>query len=106
MKKLLAVMMVAFTLVIIGGFDNQAEAGRVPVGWYRDNGARAYLLTPVQGNRNNFYCTVVDDRGGSVGYHFWLSNGGPRYSNDWGANTYVYGTGSPVAEAIWNYIHG
>lgn len=106
MKKILAVMLLAVSLVFIGGQDNQAEAARVYVGYYRDNGDDAYLLTETfSGNRSNFSCTVVTSRGQYIYYNFYYRNGSPYYTNSWNAGGYVYGSGSPVAVGIWQYYN-
>lgn len=104
-KKFLAAMFLAFAIVIAGGSSNQAEAYRVHVGYYNDTGDAAYLLTEtIAGGRGNFSCTVVDGRGRSVRYRFWMDRGGPYYRNSWGASAYVYGGQSPVAERIWEWV--
>ena len=109
MKKFLAVMMVACALVVVGSLDNQAGAepkaiDSVFVGYYPD-GAAAYLLTDsIRGGRSNFTCTAVDSRGSYVRYNFYYANGGPYYTNNWGASAYVYGSGSQVAAGIWNWV--
>ena len=104
MKKFFAVMMIACAVVIVGSVGNQAEAGSVFVGYYPD-GAAAYLQThTISGGRSNFSCTVVDSRGSSVYYNFWIGGGGPHYSNNWGASASVYGSGSRVAAGIWEWV--
>ncbi|MBR5913145.1 MAG: hypothetical protein IKZ58_02100 [Selenomonadaceae bacterium] len=105
MKKVFVTMLLAVALVFAGGSDNQAEAYRVHVGYYQDNGAAAYLLTEtLAGGRSNFSCTVVTDYGEYIRYKFYRAGGGPYYKNSWGASAYVYGGESPVAERIWEWV--
>ena len=104
-KKIFVAMMMALALIVVGGSFNQAEAYRVHVGYYTDTGDAAYLLTEtLAGGRDNFACTVVDGRGRTVRYRFWMDRGGPYYRNSWGASAYVYGGQSPVAERIWEWV--
>lgn len=106
MKKFLATMLLAVTLIFMGGQDNQAEAYRQHVGYYQDNGDAAYLLTEsFSGSRDNFSCTVVTSRGQYVYYNFYYRGGSPYYTNSWGAAAYVYGGSSPVASNIWGFYH-
>ncbi len=101
-KKIFVAMMLAFALVIAGGV--KAEAGEVYVGTYSD-GASAYLLThTISGGRGNFSCTVRAGRD-YIHYSFWHASGGPYYRNDWPAEGYVYGSGSPVAIGIWEWVN-
>lgn len=103
-KKFFAVFFLAATLLIVGQ-SSDAQAYRVHVGNYQDNGEAAYLLTEtLAGSRSNFSCTVVTDRGNRIYYNFYYASGGPYYSNSWGASAYVYGSGSPVAIGIWNWV--
>ena len=85
MKKFLATMLLAVTLIFIGGQDNQAEAYRQHVGNYQDNGDAAYLLTEtLAGGRSNFSCDVVTSRGQYIHYQFYYRGGRPYYTNSWG----------------------
>ncbi len=105
MKKFLATMLLAVTLIFIGGQDNQAEAYRQHVGNYQDNGDAAYLLTEtLAGGRSNFSCDVVTSRGQYIHYQFYYRGGRPYYTNSWGAASYVYGSGSYVAIGIWEWV--
>ena len=105
MKNFFAAVMMAFALIAVGSIGNQVEAREVYVGTYRDNGTSAYLLTEtIAGGRGNFSCTVRAGRD-YIYYNFWMANGGPYYRNSWGASSYVYGSGSPVAIGIWEYVN-
>ena len=104
MKRLLATVLLAFSLLFIGSQDNQAEAREVFMGRYND-GTAVYLLSEsLAGGGSNFTCTV---RAGYdyLYYHFYYRNGSPYYSNNEGYQGYVFGGASPVAAAIWNYAH-
>lgn len=102
-KKFLVAMVLAVALIVAGGV--KAEAGEVYVGTYSD-GTAAYLLTQtISGGRGNFACTVRAGRD-YIHYSFWYSNGRPYYRNDWPAEGYVYGSGSPVAIGIWEWVNG
>ena len=104
-KKFLAVFFLAAALVLIGGQSSKAEAGEVYVGTYSD-GTSAYLLThTIAGGRGNFACTVRAGRD-YIHYSFWYEGGRPYYRNDWPAEGYVYGSGSPVAIGIWEWVNG
>ena len=104
-KKILAAMVLAFALVLAGGQTPKAEAYEVYVGTYRDDGTRAYLLTEtLAGGRGNFSCTVRAGRN-YIRYSFWYAGGGPYYRNSWPAEGYVYGSGSPVAIGIWEWVN-
>ena len=106
MKKVFATMLLAFALVIVGSQANEAEASRVFVGYYQDNGAAAYLLTEtIAGGRGNFACDVVTSDGYRIHYRFYMANGGPYYKNNWPSQGYVYSGSSPVAERIWEYVN-
>ncbi|MBQ6976197.1 MAG: hypothetical protein IJQ16_06570 [Selenomonadaceae bacterium] len=106
LKKISVMVMLTFALIFAGAMDQPAEAARVYVGTYRDNGAAAYLLTEsFRGNRSDFSCTVVTNYGETVYYNFYYRNGSPYYSNSWGARAYVYGGDSPVAVGVWEYYN-
>ena len=102
MKKFLSVMILAMALIFVG--NSQAEAREVYVGSYSD-GTTVYLLDDtVAGGPSSFSCTV---RAGSsyLYYDFYMRGGSPYYKNNEGYSGYVYGGQSPVAAAIWEYVH-
>ncbi len=102
-KKFFAVFLLSAALLIVGQTP-KAEAYEVYVGTYRDDGTPAYLLTEtLAGGRGNFACTVRAGRN-HIRYVFWYANGGPYYRNSWPAEGYVYGSGSPVAIGIWEWV--
>ena len=102
-KKFFAVFLLSATLILAGQTPN-AEAYEVYVGTYRDNGTPAYLQTEtLAGGRGNFSCRVRAGRD-YINYRFWYAGGDPYYSNSWGASAYVYGSGSPVAIGIWEWV--
>lgn len=102
MKKVFVTMLLAVTLIFIGG--SQAEAREIYMGNYSD-GTPVYLISEsLAGGSRDFTCRV---RAGRVylHYHFYVTGGGPYYQNSEGYRGYVYGGESPVAEAIWEYAH-
>ena len=104
MKKIFVTMLLAITLIFVGGQDNPAEAREIYMGNYSD-GTPVYLLSEsLNGGSREFTCRV---RAGGVylHYHFYVTGGGPYYQNSEGYKGYVYGGESPVAEAIWEYAH-
>ena len=103
-KKFFAVFFFAATLLIIGQ-SSDAEASWIRIGTYSD-GTPAFLGThTIAGGRGNFSCDVRAG-GAYIHYNFWYAGGGPYYRNSWPAEGYVYGSGSPVAIRIWEYVNG
>lgn len=109
MKKVLATLMLAFALVIVGSQSNQVEASERYVGSYSD-GTAVYLIkesvniiSPMNGL--NFTCRV---RAGSdyINYHFYPVNGRPYYENSEGYEGYALDGSSPVAAAIYRAVAG
>ena len=109
MRKVFFAMLLAITLILIGGQNNQAEASEVYVGSYSD-GTSVYLLTETIQKRawahaGGYSCTVRAGRD-YLDYTFWYPGGYSnwQYENSEGYKGYVYDGSSPVAAAILNYI--
>ena len=106
MKKFALAMLLAVTLILVGGQTSQAEAGEVYMGSYSD-GSSVYLLTHTVNIRSyspySFTCTVRAGRD-YLDYSFYPSNGSPYYRNSEGYGGYVYGGQSPVAASIYRYV--
>ena len=110
MRKFLATMFLAFTLVIVGSQRNQAEAYEQYVGNYSD-GTAVYLLTETISKSGlgaravAWQCTV---RAGNayINYTFIYAvmQRSYTYENSEGYKGNVYDGSSPVAAAILNYI--
>ena len=105
-KKFSLMMVLAVTLILVGGQSSQAEAGEVYMGNYSD-GSAVYLLTHTVSIRSyspySFTCTVRAGRD-YLNYSFYPSNGSPYYRNSEGYGGYVYGGQSPVAASIYRYV--
>ena len=102
MKKIFVTMLLAITLIFIGG--SQAEAQEIYMGNYSD-GTPVYLISEsLNGGSREFTCRVHAGYA-YIHYHFYITGGGPYYQNSEGYRGYVYGGESPVAEAIWEYAH-
>ena len=106
MKKFALAMLLAVTLILVGGQASRAEAGEVYMGSYSD-GSSVYLLTHTVNIRSyspySFTCTVRAGRD-YLDYSFYPSNGSPYYRNSEGYGGYVYGGQSPVAASIYRYV--
>ena len=109
MKKFLAAMVLAVTLVFIGSQNNQAEAYDYYVGTWK-SGYDAYLMTEtIGGSRvDDFTCTVKAVNGRSVMYinysfywdayaHAW------RFSNSDGVNNSV-NNGTSIEKNIMSFV--
>ncbi|MBR5913009.1 MAG: hypothetical protein IKZ58_01415 [Selenomonadaceae bacterium] len=113
MKKILATMLLAFALVIVGSQSNQAEAYEQYVGRYSD-GTAVYLLTETvnitQRNPHGYGFTCRVRAGGDyLSYRFWISgttvnSRRTQYENSEGYSGYVHDGSSPVAASIYNYV--
>lgn len=104
MKKFLAMMFLAVSLMFVGSQDNQAEAARHPI-YCPNNNEEAHLVQEsIEGSKNNFSCTVLTYHGEHIHYHFYMRNGKPYYTNSWGGAAYVYESGSPIAKSIWEWV--
>ena len=110
MRKVFFAILLAVTLILVSGQNNQAEASEVYVGSYSD-GTSVYLMTETIKERNysdsvHYWCTVRAGRD-YLNYEFWA---GASYSSTWyyknseGYSGAVYDGSSPVAAAILNYI--
>ena len=104
MKNVLAIMMMAFALVVVGSLDNQAEAYEVYVGTYSD-GTAVYLLTESidKKSRNTSYETTCTLRAGNVylDYGFERMDGRIGYRNSEGYHGYIDDGSSPIAYKIY-----
>ena len=78
MQKLFSILLLALTLIFLGGQFNQAEARDYYVGTWR-SGYDAYLMTEtITTGRSEFKCTVKAVKGRDImyiDYHFWIGRG-------------------------------
>ena len=92
MKKFCGVLFLTVALLLVGSYDNRAEAQDVYMGTWR-SGYDAYLMTEtINAYDRGFKCTVKAVRGSSVmyiDYHFYTSNTGWHFSNSDGVGNYV-----------------
>ena len=107
-KKGFMVMVMVAALLMIGGMFQSAEARRVYVGTYRDDGSDAYLLTEsveIHSRRQpyEFTCTVYAT-GDYLRYHFFRRNGSSYYTNSEGYEGFTFGAASPVAAGIYRFV--
>ena len=99
-KKFFATMLLAVTLILVGGQNNQAEAREVFMGYYSD-GSAVYLLTEtVAYLGRGIDCSVRAVRD-YLKYSFSMSG---DYWNSEGYRGNVYDGSSPVARKIFTYI--
>ena len=99
-------LILVFSLLIVSGQNNQAEAYRLHVGSLYD-GRQVYLLTEtLRGSYYNFECETIAVGGYDVldiHYTFWRSNGTMYYWNSLrGQNKLV--SSSNIATNILNYF--
>lgn len=102
------VLLFVAALIFAGGLFNTAEARRVYVGTYRDDGSDAYLITEsveIHSRRPvyNFTCTVYAT-GDYLRYHFFSRNGSSYYTNSEGYEGFTFGAASPVAAGIYRFV--
>ena len=110
MKKVFPTLLLALTLIFVGGQFNQAEARDYYVGTWR-SGYDAYLMTEtMRTGPSEFKCTVKAVKGRDtlyINYNFWMDRGW-IFSNSDGVTSSVdtaVSKGSSIESNIVRYYY-
>ena len=114
-KRLAMTMLIAVSLIIVGGSSNKADAYNVHIGTY-STGYEAYIMTETisfnsayAADATSAYCTIRAIKGNSVlyiDYNYWKDhNNNWRYSNSQGYSGRI-GSSANISRKALYYILG
>ena len=110
MKKFYGILILTVALLVVGSYDNRAEAYDNYMGTWR-SGYDAYLMTEtiesgIVSNAQHYWCTVKAVKGSHVmyiDYEFYWTHSEWRFSNSDGVDNAVK-TGTSIEKNIMRFI--